>query len=168
MPRPLGGLVAGDSIRLRQIDRPLDIVVAIFIVASTAAIAWVFVESEGGVALTVSTDKPVYAPHEPVEVVIMLKNYGSSTAKLVYPNSLIILFSIVDSDGQLVFSGPRTALMVITVVKLEPGGTRYSGCIWKQVDDSGKQVELPDEFTVHAASWSKEYHLFANATFLVL
>jgi hypothetical protein len=139
------------------------IVAAIVVAASTVTVVWVVDRSERGVVLTVDTDKREYAPGEPIRMAIQLKNYGFRTVNLVYGTSIIMISSIADSDGMMVFHTPTVALMVITHVALEPGGTRGWEYIWDQTNTTGEQVELPDSFTVRAASGA--YH--ASTTFSI-
>ena len=161
---------AGTFIRLGQVDgkKRLALIIAVIVVAATTVtIVWVVDRSERGVVLTVDTDKEEYAPGEPVRIYIQLKNYGFRTVNLVYGTSLIMHFNIYDSNDLRVFVGPSIALMVITHVALEPGGTRSLGYVWNQVNETGEQVELPDSFTVRALSWSYEHHFYANTTFSI-
>jgi len=157
------------GIRQTQVGKKkLILVIASIVVAGlTITAVLVLARSERGVVLTVDTDKEDYAPGEPVRIHIQLKNYGFSTVNLVYGSSLIMHFSIYDSDGAQVFVPPMVGLMVITHVALEPGGTRSSEYVWDQVNETGEQVELPASFTVRALSWSYEHHFYANTTFSI-
>lgn len=138
-------------------------VVGIVIVASTVTLAWVVYRSERGVVLTVDTDKDEYTPGELVEISMQLKNYGFGTVDLVYGSSIIMWFTIYDSEGGLVFSPEMIGLTVITHVTLGPSETRDFGYVWNQVNDTGEKVELQGLFTVQA--FSNQY--LASATFLI-
>ena len=143
------------------------IIAAIVVAASTVTVVWVVDRSERGVVLTVDTDKEEYAPGELVQIYIQLKNYGFETVNLVYPDSLIMRFSIYDSEGSEVFEGPCWALTVMTPVTLEPGGVESSEYVWHQVSNTDEQVGLPDSFTVRAFSYSIERHFDADTTFSI-
>jgi len=160
----------GEDIRLGQVDGKKGlalIIAAIVVAASTVTAVLVVVRSEQGVDLTVHTDKVGYDPGEPVRVHLQLKNYGFKTVNLVYGNSIIMSFGIYDSDSTLVFYAPRYALMVITEVELQPGGTRSFEYSWDQINETGKQVELPDTFTVRAGSGAFEQQFRATTTFSI-
>ncbi len=133
------------------------------IVASTVTLAWAAYRSERGVVLTVNTDKEEYTPGEPIEIHMQLKNYGFGTVELVYGSSIIMWFTIYDSEGVPVFSPEMVGLTVMTYVKLGPGDTRDSGYVWDQVNETGGQVELPGLFTVLA--FSNRY--VASSEFLI-
>ena len=141
--------------------------VGVVIIASIATAAWAIDRLERGVTLTVCTDKARYAYGESVQISIQLKNYGFSPVTLVYSSSLIMSFSIYDSDDQEVFTGPRIGLAVITDVDLEPGGVKRHDYIWNQTNNMGEQVYLPDTFMVRAFSESYERIFYADATFSI-
>lgn len=138
------------------------IIAAIVVAASTVSVVWIVDRSERGVVLTVDTDREQYAPGDPVLISAQLKNYGFRTANLLYSSSLIVQFSVYDSDGLLAFVGPLNSASVMTTVVLEPGGTWNSEYVWHQVDSTGEQVELPDSFTVIAVSHCFESSFSAN------
>ena len=142
---------------------PALMVAAIVIAASTVTVAWAIDRSERGVVLTVDTDKEEYAPGEPVEIHIQLKNYGFRTVELIYNTSITSWYCIHDSDGEPVFAPELMGLQVITHVILKPGETMNDGDVWNQVNNTGNQVELPDFFTVRA--FSNRY--YASTTFLI-
>ena len=143
------------------------LMVGIVIIASTATAAWAIDRLERGVALTVWTDKARYAYGESVQINIQLKNYGFSPVTLVYPSSLIMSFSIYNSDNLEVFTGPRIGLAVITDVDLEPGGVKRHDYIWNQTNNMGGQIYLPDTFIVRAFSESYERIFHADASFSI-
>ena len=160
----------GEDIRLGQVDGKKGlalIIAAIVVTASTVTAVWIVDRSERGVVLAVDTDKEKYAPGEPVRIHLQLKNYGFKTVNLVYGTSIIMSFSIYDSDGMRVFSAPKYALMVITEVELQPGGTRSFEYSWDQINETGKQTELPDTFTVRAGSDAFEQQFRATTTFSI-
>ena len=155
-----------DCIRLSLVAGKMTLVLvvaAIVIVASAATVAWAVDRSERGVVLTVHTDKKEYAPGEPVEIHIQLKNYGFRTVELIYNTSITSWYSIYDSDGEPVFAPKMIGLQVITHVILKPGETMNGGGVWNQVDNTGDQVERPDFFTVSA--FSNRYN--ASTSFLI-
>lgn len=161
--------VDGD-IRLEQLDGKKGlalIIVAVVVAASTVTAVLVVIRSERGVDLAVHTDKRGYNPGESVRIHLQLKNYGFKTVNLVFATSIIMWFDIYDSNGMLAFTAPKYALMVITEVELQPGGTRSLEYDWDQVNETGEQVELPDSFTVRAFSSSYEHQFCATATFSV-
>ena len=158
------------DIRLEQVDRKKRlaiIIAAIVVAASTVTAVLVVARSERGVALTVHIDKAEYDPGEPVLIHLQLKNYGFKTVNLVYATSINMWFGIYDSDGMLAFYAPKYALMVITEVELQPGGTRSLEYSWDQVNETGERVELPDSFKVRAFSSSYEHQFRATATFSI-
>lgn len=156
--------------RLKQIPfkkRCVFFAVAVVIIASTITAVWALDRLERGVVLEAYTDKTHYESGESVLISLQLKNYGFSSVKLVYGSSLVVRFSIYNSDNLEVFTGPREALMVITEVNLEPGGVKKYEYTWNQTNNSNEQVDLPDSFTVRAISWSYERYFHANATLSV-
>ena len=157
------------GIRPGQVGKKkLILVIASIVVAGlTIAAVLVLVGSERGVDLSVHTEKKAYAPGEPVLIHAKLTNYGFKEVELVYGNSIVVMFTICDSDGFMVFNWPKYALEVITHVTLEPGETRDYEYSWNQLNESGEQAELPDTFTVHALSWSFSHQFRADATFSI-
>ena len=157
--------------KLRQLPRKKRraiFIAAVVVVASTIAAVWVIDRLERGVALTVYTTKASYIQGESVQIYIQLKNHGFSPATLVYASSLIMSFSIYDSNGLELFTGPRDGAAVITEVVLEPGEVKRQEHTWDQANNAGERVDLPDTFTVRAVSESYERLFRADARFSIL
>ena len=139
----------------------------VVVIASTITAVWAIDRLERGVALTVYTDKTSYAQGESVQIYIQLKNHGFNSATLVYGSSLIMSFSIYDSNGLELFAGPLDGAAVVTEVVLEPGEVKRQEYTWDQTNNTGERVDIPDTFTVRAVSESYERLFRADARFSI-
>lgn len=147
--------------------KTLGIFVAAMVLLASITAIWALDRHERGVTISAYTDKEDYESGEPVRIYIQLKNHGFSSVTLVYPSSLIMSFSIYNSDDVEVFTGPSIGLTVITDVYLEPGGVKRHEYTWYQTVNTGEWVDRPDTFTIRAFSWSFEEHFHAQVTFSV-
>ncbi len=135
---------------------------AIAVAVITALALWIISTPLQWVILTIETDRTEYSVGEPVKIHIQLKNYGLKGVELTYANSLVFIWGINDAYGQEVFSGPRTALMVITHVELHPGHSKSYQETWAQVNDTGDSVDVPGTYYIYVWSPAHEYWLRAG------
>jgi hypothetical protein len=119
-----------------RIDRPsLKVVLAVLLAAvmgTGAASAQMPPDSTGAVFAQVTTDKPVYAPGEPVQIQVYAVNAAPDTTRLFFSSSCQADYVI---DNQYRFLDHHACLTVLTSRTLAPGETQLIHSFTHQTSD---------------------------------
>lgn len=97
---------------------------------------------KGELVYTLSTDKPVYNPGEPLLLKIVVENTGKETIKFQFANSLHFDFVIREADGSEVARASVGAQVIPgdQEVALVGGGKFEFAKFWKQLDQNDEVV----------------------------
>lgn len=125
------------------------VVCAVILVSGVLFAAY---ELQGRLRVQITTDKDTYVSGEPVTIVVILKNVGIQTLHLTFSSSGRGAYIVESLNGTEVFHPSIYVTFGFTKLTLRPGesqettfGGDYS---WKQVDNEGKPVDVPDSYII--------------------
>jgi hypothetical protein len=81
--------------------------------------------AEPELVITLTTDKPRYAPGEPVGLTLRVRNVGGAPVTLAFSSGQRYDFTIADATGRLVWrwGADRMFVQMLGAETLAPGGT---------------------------------------------
>jgi hypothetical protein len=94
----------------------------------------------------VHTDRMLYAPGQPVSIVVTIRNVGSTTLTLSYtaPNCQAY-FTVEDAAGSVVYDHRHFRTCIIAPpLTLQPGESKQFAFSWSQITNFGTQVPKGD------------------------
>ena len=101
---------------------------------------WKYCNVPAELVVNVTTDKDIYHSGETVNVVITVTNNGPDVT-IVFPNTCLAYFSVIDETGMPIYDYPFICFMVPTEVPVDHGETKVLlNDVWNQVDYDGFPV----------------------------
>jgi parallel beta-helix repeat protein len=103
------------------------------------------------VEVEVTPEKSVYAPGELVNFTVSITNLAEETITLVFGDSLIADFMVLDDEDEFVYCYYPYAWFMVTYLTIDPLETISYDFQWNQTRNSapdGAQVETPDIYTI--------------------
>ncbi len=94
----------------------------------------------------VDTDRMLYAPGQPVSIVVTIRNVGSGTLTLSYASPYCqAYFTVEDAAGSIVYDQTRhRSCLLHPSLTLQPGESKQFAFSWSQITDFGTQVPKGD------------------------
>lgn len=145
-----------------------SVVITVIVVLASVVVTAAVVETiNGGVVITVRTDKNDYVPGEQVDVMVEFRNNGHEPVSLTFHSSLVSSFTVYDGSGAFVCSLEQIALFWMVYETLEPGEILTGGCHWDQVYDEGIPVPHPGSYTIVAHALCEELDLSSSTRLFI-